>query len=252
MTSTQLALAGKRCLITGGTRGLGLALASQFASQGARVAITYAHHDEDARRAVEQLKQLNPDEEPRLFKGSVADSAHVKQTIASLQEAWGGVDVLVNNAAITQILPIALLDEDEWDEVMDVNVKGAYLFSRAALKFMIRAKRGHILNIGNFSSERLIEAPIHYAASKSALRGMTEALAREVGRYNVRVNLLSPGLLETGLGAMLPQHRVKEYLEQCPMGRLGRVEELARLATFLVSDENTFMTGAKLVADGGI
>lgn len=249
---SELALAHKRCLITGGTRGLGLAMATTFAQAGAKVAITYAHHDDDAKLALEQIAQVSAHGEPLLFKGSVADSAHVKQTIAAITQAWGGLDVLVNNAAITQILPIALLDEDEWDEVMDVNVKGAYLFSRAALKFMIRAKSGHILNIGNFSSERLIEAPIHYAASKSALRGLTEALAREVGRYNVRVNLLSPGLLETGLGAMLPQHRVNEYLEQCPMHRLGKAQELAALATFLVSDANTFMTGAKLVADGGI
>lgn len=249
---SERALEGKRCLITGGTRGLGLAMACAFAKEGAKIAITYANHDDDARLAREQLSPLSEHGEPLVFKGSVADSAHVKQTIAAITQAWGGLDVLVNNAAITQILPIALLDEDEWDEVMDVNVKGAYLFSRAALKFMIRAKSGHILNIGNFSSERLIEAPIHYAASKSALRGLTEALAREVGRYNVRVNLLSPGLLETGLGAMLPQHRVNEYLEQCPMHRLGKAQELAALATFLVSDANTFMTGAKLVADGGI
>lgn len=249
---SERALEGKRCLITGGTRGLGLAMACAFAKEGAKIAITYAHHDDDARLAREQITQLSSHGEPLVFKGSVADSAHVKQTIAAITQAWSGLDVLVNNAAITQILPIALLDEDEWDEVMDVNVKGAYLFSRAALKFMIRAKSGHILNIGNFSSERLIEAPIHYAASKSALRGLTEALAREVGRYNVRVNLLSPGLLETGLGAMLPQHRVNEYLEQCPMHRLGKAHELAALATFLVSDANTFMTGAKLVADGGI
>ena len=113
--------------------------------------------------------------------------------------SWGGIDVLVNNAGINQVLPIALLEEADWDAVMDVNVKGAYLFSRAALKPMIRARRGHILNIGSFASERMIEAPVHYAAAKSALRGFTEALAREVGRYNIQVNLLAPGLLDAGL-----------------------------------------------------
>ena len=250
---SELSLRGKRCLVTGGTRGLGLAIASQLAQHGAKVAITYAHHDEDAAQAAAQLHALLGDAQPALvFKGCVSDAAHVQQTIKALQAAWGGLDVLVNNAAITQILPLALLDEREWDEVMAVNVKGAYLFSRAALKLMIRARQGHILNIGNFASERVIEAPIHYAASKSALRGMTEALAREVGRYDIKVNLLSPGLLSTGLGAMLPQHRVNDYLDQCPAGRLGHVQEIARLAAFLVSDQNTFMTGAKLTADGGL
>jgi NAD(P)-dependent dehydrogenase (short-subunit alcohol dehydrogenase family) len=224
-----------------------------FARAGARVAFTYSTNDEDAEESKRRITEASPaGEAPLVFKGDVADSKHVDQTMAAVVGEWGGIDVLVNNAAITQVLPLALLEEADWDRVMDVNAKGPYLFSRAALKHMIRAKSGHILNIGNFSSERVIEAPIHFAASKSALRGLTEALAREVGRYDIKVNLLAPGLLDTGLGRMLPQHRVQEYLAQCPAGRLGRVEEVAELAAFLVSDENTFMTGAKVVADGGL
>lgn len=242
-------LEGKRCLITGGSRGLGRAMAEAFAQNGAKVAFTYSQDEadaEDARAAVQAAGA-----EPLVFKGSVAHAAHVNATVKAITEAWGGVDVLVNNAALTQVLPIALIDEEDFDLVMDVNVKGAFLFSRAVLRSMIRARGGVILNIGNFASERPIEAPVHYAASKAALRGMTEALAREVGRYDIRVSLLAPGLLETGLGAMLPQHRVEEYLGQCALGRLGRVEEIARLAVFLVSDESSFTTAAKIVADGG-
>ena len=112
-----------------------------------------------------------------VFKGSVADGSHVKETVAAVVKEWGGVDVLVNNAGITQVLPIALVEEKDWDLVMDVNAKGAFLFSRACLKHMIKAKAGRILSIGNFASERMVEAPVHYAASKAALRGMTEALA---------------------------------------------------------------------------
>ncbi len=117
---------------------------------------------------------------------------------------------------------------------------------------MIRARAGHVLNIGSFTSERLVDVSAHYAASKSALRGLTEALAREVGRYDVKVNLLAPGLLDAGLGRLLPQHRIAEYVGQCALGRLGTADEIAALAVFLVSDDNTFMTGAKLVADGGL
>jgi len=249
-------LANKRVLITGGSRGLGLAIAKAAARQGARVAFTYKTSTEDADAAKAALRGPGP--EPRLppgpvsQQGSVADSAHVKATIADLVAAWGGIDVLVNNAGITQILPIALLEEADWDQVMDVNVKGAYLFARGVLRSMIRARSGHILNIGSFASERVIEAPVHYAAAKSALRGLTEALAREVGRYNIKVNLLAPGLLDVGLAQMLPKHRVGGYLSQASLGRRGTAAEVAELATFLVSDDNSFMAAAKIVADGGL
>jgi NAD(P)-dependent dehydrogenase (short-subunit alcohol dehydrogenase family) len=244
---TTRRLEGKRCLITGGTRGLGRALALTFARHGAKVAVTYRTDDtsaDDARRA------LGP--EALVFKGDVADAAHVKATVEAVVAAWGGVDVLVNNAAITQVLPISLLEEADWDAVMDTNVKGVYLFSRAVVRHMIRKKAGHILNVGNFASERVIEAPIHYAASKSALRGLTEALAREVGRYGIQVNLLAPGLLTVGMAQGLPQHRQQEFVDRCPLGRLGTPDEVAETAAFLVSGENTFMTGAKLVVDGGL
>jgi 3-oxoacyl-[acyl-carrier protein] reductase len=243
-------LSAKRCLITGGSRGLGLAIAKAFAAHGAKVAITFVKNVEAAGEARESLAKLGCD--PLVFQGSVADAAHAQATVAAVLSRWGGVDVLVNNAAITQILPIALLEEADWDAVMDVNVKGAYLFSRAVLKAMIRARSGHILNIGSFASERVIEAPAHFAAAKSALRGLTEALAREVGRYNIKVNLLAPGLLDVGLAQMLPKHRIDEYLSQASLRRLGTASEIAEIAAFLVSDENTFMAAAKVVADGGV
>jgi NAD(P)-dependent dehydrogenase (short-subunit alcohol dehydrogenase family) len=244
-------LDGKRCIVTGGSRGLGLAITRAFARHGARVALTYKSDDASAEAAARGVAQAGG-EAPLVFKGSVADAAHVKSTVEAVVSAWGGVDVLVNNAAITHVLPISLLEERDWDEVMDVNVKGVYLYSRAVLRHMIRRRAGSILNIGNFASERIIEAPIHYAASKSALRGLTEALAREVGRYAVRVNLLAPGMLDVGMAQGLPQHRQREYLDKCPMGRLGRADEVAEIAAFMVSDENTFMTGGKIVADGGL
>jgi NAD(P)-dependent dehydrogenase (short-subunit alcohol dehydrogenase family) len=252
MTTTPVRpLEGKRCLVTGGSRGLGLALGLAFARAGARVAFTYHRNAADAEEAARRLTDAG-EAAPLVFRGSVADAAHAQQVVKEVVTAWGGLDVLVNNAGINQILPIALLEEADWDAMMSVNVKGAYLFSRAALRHMIRARGGHVLNIGSFTSERLVDVSAHYAASKSALRGLTEALAREVGRYDVKVNLLAPGLLDAGLGRLLPQHRIAEYVGQCALGRLGTAEEIAALAVFLVSDENTFMTGAKLVADGGL
>lgn len=249
-TAGSRLLEGRRCLITGGTRGLGLAMAVAFARHGARVAVTYCNDDASAEDARERVAQEG--EAPLVFKGSVADAAHARATVEAVTRAWGGLDVLVNNAAVMQLLPISLLEEEDWDSLMDINVKGVYLFSRAALRSMIRAKRGAILTIGNFASERIIEAPIHYAASKSALRGLTEALAREVGRYGIRVNLLAPGLTEVGMAEGFPQHRQREYLDQCPAGRLARPDEIAEMAAFLVSDASSFMTGAKVVLDGGL
>ena len=241
-------LKGKRAIVTGGTRGLGLAIAKELVREGARVAITYSKNDDDAKEAAEAIGSGT-----LVFKGSVAEKAHADATVASVSAAWGGVDILVNNAGVNRILPIALLEEQDWDEVMSVNVKGVYLFSRAVLKPMIRAKAGgHILTIGSFASERVIEAPVHYAASKSAVRGFSEALAREVGRYGIQVNVLAPGLLDVGMASSVPQHRLQEYTDQAALGRLGRAGEIAKLAAFLVSDENKLMTGAKLLADGGV
>lgn len=247
-------LENKRCLITGGSRGLGRAMGLVFAREGARVAFTYRRNEADAAEAMAAISAAKaaPGASVRSFRGSVADSAHVREVVDTLQREWGGVDILVNNAGVTQIVPIALLDEPDWDEVMDTHVKGAYLFCRAVLKSMIRARAGQILNIGSFSSERIIESPVHYAAAKSALRGFTEALAREVGRYGIRVNLLAPGLLDVGLGRMLLPHRIKEYVAQAALGRVGTAAEVAEYALFLCSDDSAFMSGAKVVVDGGV
>ena len=243
-------LVGKRCVITGGSRGLGRAMVEHFVAQGAKVLFTYSRNDADADAVVAAVQATGG--AVVAVKGDCSIAAHAKEVINRVVADWGGIDVLVNNAGTNQVLPIGLLDEDDWDRVMDVNVKGAYLFGRAALRPMIRAKSGVILNVGTFASERVVEAPVHYAAAKAALRGFTEALAREVGRYNVRVNLLAPGLLDVGMAQTLPKHRLAEYMNQSSSGRLGRATEIAAIAAFMVSDANTFMTGAKLVADGGL
>jgi 3-oxoacyl-[acyl-carrier protein] reductase len=243
-------LDGKRCLITGGSRNLGRALSLAFARAGGRVAFTFHKRVEDADETKRLLGEAGV--APLVFQGSVTDGKHASAVVDAVTKEWGGLDVLVCNAAVTQILPIALLDEGDWDNVMDTNVKGAYLFSRAALKPMIKARRGHILLVGSFGADRVVDAPVHYAASKAALHGFAGALAKEVGRYGVAVNLLVPGLLDVGLSTRLPKHRTQSYADQAALRRLGTAEELADLATWLVSDENTFMTGAKVVIDGGL
>lgn len=247
-------LVGKRCLVTGGSRNLGRAICVACAREGARVAFTF----HEAAAAAEETRRLVAEAgapgaaEPLVLQGSVTDAAHAEAAVAAVVAAWGGLDVLVNNAGITQVLPIALVEEADWDRVMDVNVKGAYLMTRAALRPMIRQQAGRILNVGAFGQGRVLPAPVHYAASKGALAGFTEALAHNVARYRILVNLLEPGILEAGLGRSAPQGRLAEYLEQHPAGRFGTAEEVARAAVWLVSDANTFVTGARVPIDGGI
>jgi 3-oxoacyl-[acyl-carrier protein] reductase len=239
-------LAGKTALITGGSRGLGRALVETFTSEGARVAFSYAR-DEDGARGTEAAAPG-----ARAFRVSVLDAPGTEAMIAEVEQAWGGIDVLVNNAGVSQNLPLALMEEDDWDHVMDINVKGTFLTSRAVLRGMIRRKRGVVLNVGSLVAVRMMEAPVHYCASKAAIKGLSEALAKEVARYGIRVLCLAPGLLEDGVGRNLPDYRLAEYLKHCSLGRLGNLAEVARCAAFLVSDANSYMSGETVVIDGGM
>ena len=243
-------LAHKRVVITGGSRGLGRALVETFAREGARVGFTYTSNAGAADALVEALGGQGHD--VRAFRASVLDAEGTRAMAGALNEAWGGVDVLVNNAGVNQNLPLALLDAEDWTRVMEVNVKGAFLTTQAFAPGMIRRRSGAILMIGSVAGVRILEGPPHYCASKAALVGLTGALAKELGRKGVRVNCLAPGLLSDGLGQTLPDHRVEGYLRHCALGRLGTPAEVARFAAFLVSDANGYMSGETVLMDGGI
>ncbi|MFO0758655.1 MAG: SDR family oxidoreductase [Byssovorax sp.] len=249
MTSAPL-LAGKRALVTGGSRGLGRALCRVLAEAGARVAFSYSRGDEAARESLAGIEAAG--REGKSFKVSVLDEPGTSAMVKSIEDAWGAVDILINNAAVTQNLPLALLDEEDFDHVMDINVKGTYLTSRSVLRGMIRRKSGVILNMGSLAGMRALEAPIHYCTSKAAIVGMTEAMSKEVARHGIRVLCLAPGLLEDGVGRNLPEHRLADYLRHCSLGRVGTFDEVARFAAFLVSDRNSYMNGETIVMDGGV
>ena len=243
-------LAGKRILVTGGSSGLGRELVCAFAREGAKVAFNYSRNEQGARETEEAARQYTPD--VRSFKGSVLDTDALRAMVGVLEKEWGGLDVLVNNAGVSQMLPVALLEEEDWDSLMDINVKGTYLVTRTVLKSMIRQRHGRVLNIGSLAGMRMIESPVDSAASKAAIKGFTESLAKEVGRYGITVNCLAPGLLEGGVGANLPDYRLRDYLHHCALGRLGTFAEIAELSIFMLSDENSYMTGVTLVVDGGL
>jgi 3-oxoacyl-[acyl-carrier protein] reductase len=243
-------LEGKRALITGGSRGLGRAFCAQLSAEGADVAFNYSSDTEGAKETVEAIEKNG--HRSLSFQVSVLDSKGLNAMVKEIEQTWGGIDILINNAGISQPLPIALMEESDWDSVMDVNAKGQFLVARAVLRGMIRRRNGSILNIGSLAGVRLLEAPVHYSASKAAVKGFTEALSKEVARYKIRVNCLAPGLLEEGVAQNLPEHRLREYLKHVALHRQGTLEEVAKFAAFLVSDRNSYMNGATIIMDGGL
>ncbi len=238
-------LQGKRVLITGGSRGLGRALCQVFTSEGARVAFTWTRDEEGAAAIVAACAA-------RSFRVSVLDVPATAALVRDLESDWGGIDVLVNNAGLTQPLPFALVDEADWDRVLDTNLKGAFLTSKAVLPGMVRRRCGVILNIGSLAGSRMIAAPVHYCASKGGIKALTQAMAKDLARYGIRVLCLAPGLLDDGMGNNVPPSALAEYLRHCALGRLGTVEEAARFAAFLVSDRNSYMNGETVLLDGGL
>jgi len=150
------------------------------------------------------------------------------------------------------VVPVALMEEEDWDRMMSINVKGAFLTSQAIMRPMIRRKRGRILNISSLAGIKMMQAPVHYCAAKAALRGFTEGLAKEIGKYGINVNCLAPGILEAGVSVNLPEAKLREYLSNCALGRVGTFEECAEVAAMLVSDRNTYMNGATIVLDGAV
>lgn len=244
-------LAGKRALVTGGSRGLGRAICVKFAQEGASVAFTCSTGG--GQETYHDLRVAGlTDAQTKAKMASVTDAAAMQAVVTEIEKDWGGIDVLVNNAGVSQNLPLPLIDEADFDHVMSVNVKGTFISSKAVLRGMMRRKSGVILNIGSLVGVRALDAPVHYAASKAAIVGLTMAMSKEVGRHNIRVNCLAPGLLDEGMGKNIPEHRLADFIRHCALGRAGTLEEVAGLAAFLVSDKATFVTGETIVVDGGL
>lgn len=246
-----MGLVDKRvALVTGGSRGLGRALCEVLAREGATVAFNYTRSIEDAEQTLDAVRAAGG--RGFAFKASVTDKKAIAEMVRSIEKDAGIIDILVNNAGIGQVVPLALMEEEDWDKMFSVHAKGAFLVTQAVLRGMIRQRRGRILNMSSLAGVKMLEAPVHYSAAKAALRGFTESLAKEIGRYGVTVNCLAPGVLESGVSHNLPKPRLDEYLRHCALGRVGTHKEVAEVAAFMVSDRNSYMNGATVVLDGGV
>ncbi|WP_428268335.1 SDR family NAD(P)-dependent oxidoreductase [Haliangium sp.] len=237
-------------LVTGASRGLGRAICATLAREGADVAFNYSRSDDDAR-----ITQAAIEAEGRrawAFKTSVLDKDGLRALTRTIEAEAGHLDILVNNAGVGQVVPLALMEEEDWDRMMSINVKGAFLTTQAVMRGMVRRRHGRILNISSLAGVKMMEAPVHYSTAKAALAGFTQALAKEIGRYGITVNCLAPGLLEDGVSVNLPEKRLAEYLRNCALGRQGTFQECAEVVAFLVSDRNSYMNGATIVLDGAV
>ncbi len=180
------------------------------------------------------------------------DDAAPGQTAQQIEQEFGPVEVLVNNAGATQVLPFALIEPEDWDRIMDVNVKGTFLVTKAFVRGMIRRQRGTIVNMGSLAGMRMLEVPVHYATAKSALIGFTLSLARELARYHIRVNCVVPGMLTAGVSVNIPAKQQDDYLQHCAAGRAGTPEEVAELVAFLASERSHYINAQAIHIDGGI
>jgi 3-oxoacyl-[acyl-carrier protein] reductase len=250
-TETQDArlMDGLRVLVTGGSGGLGQGICAVAAREGARVAFTW-HGNASGATATEALVRGSGGE-CLAVQADLRERGAAQRVVVAVEGAWGGVDALVNNAAFSEAVPFILLDDDDFAELMELNLFAAFRMCRAAVRGMIRQKYGRIVNISSITGSRSIAGPVHYAASKGALEGLTRSLAHEVGPYGVLVNAVAAGIFEGGLRSTIPEHHQKRYLDACALSRFGRPEECGEVVAWLGSRRNTYMNGSVLFLDGG-
>src|ERR687894_807246 len=241
---------GRVAVVTGGGRGIGRAVAVRLANEGAGLAISYRSNDEAAEAAAEEVRAAGVRCE--IFKGDVASPDDVSVLIKGVNEAFGRIDILVNNAGLTRDNLMMRMKEEEFDEVINTNLKGTYLCTRAVLRPMIRARWGRIVNISSVVGLVGNAGQANYAASKAGIIGFTKSVAREVAQRGITVNAVAPGYVETELTGGLPEKVKEQIREQVPAGRFGEPEEVAEVIAFLVGEEAGYVTGQTIAVDGGV
>ena len=250
MTWLSELLKDKIAMVTGASRGIGAAIAKRLASEGAKVAINYNSSKEQALQVLSAVQEVS---EGMLVQGDVSVQADAEKVLSHVIENWGKIDILVNNAGINRDKLLMRMDASDWDDVMNVNLRGTFLCTKLVLPYLIKQRRGNIVNVSSVVGLSGNPGQVNYAASKAGLVGFTKALAREVASRNITVNALAPGFITSGgMVDELSSDAKETILKKIPMGRFGTVDEVAECCLFLCSDQSSYITGQVITMDGGM